>query len=375
MNKMRLFFIITIIHLLIVAFLYSNTNRISYSYADNEQNPLIINSMCDSSAFNGIDTLFSIPFNHPCFGITRTGNDLWTCVAGSGIYKISFDGEVKKYFLRTKYSESLFFGGGLTWDGNYLWLCEESTHKIFKIDTLDGTPVGNLKLPNFGPNSPNFGIAWDGNYIWGSIYGDSSRCYKINPNNFNIVDSLLTPDIFIIAYGNSYLHGIVPVSSYYPDWVWETTFYKIDINSKVIIDSVKCNFPYSTGLDVDHNDLWMVSGSKEFGGTERIYCIKNPLYNHDNGTHNPSNIILHYNYPNPFNSTTTITYSVFNLDFITLKIYNVIGEEIQTLVSEYQKPITYEVKFNAGQLPTGIYFYKLESGNNFTEVKKMLLIR
>jgi len=83
---------------------------------------------------------------------------------------------------------------------------------------------------------------------------------------------------------------------------------------------------------------------------------------------------LGQNYPNPFNPITYIIYEIPNRNFVTLKIYNTMGEEISTLVNE-EKPVgIYRVEFNGNDLPSGIYFYRLQTGN-FVESKKMILIR
>ena len=83
---------------------------------------------------------------------------------------------------------------------------------------------------------------------------------------------------------------------------------------------------------------------------------------------------LTQNYPNPFNPSTTIHYSIPKLSFITLKVYDVLGNEIANLVSEEKRIGNYEIKFNASKLPSGIYFYRLQAGS-FVETKKMVLIK
>jgi len=83
---------------------------------------------------------------------------------------------------------------------------------------------------------------------------------------------------------------------------------------------------------------------------------------------------LSNNYPNPFNPTTNIKYKIPELSFVTLKVYDVLGNEITTLVNN-EKPVgSYEVEFNATALPSGIYFYRLQAGS-FVETKKMVLLR
>jgi hypothetical protein len=83
---------------------------------------------------------------------------------------------------------------------------------------------------------------------------------------------------------------------------------------------------------------------------------------------------LEQNYPNPFNSTTTIKYSIPTSSKVTLKIYNIIGKEIESLVNEEKPTGTYEVTWNAGNLPGGVYFYQLNTGG-LIETKKMVLNR
>jgi hypothetical protein len=86
------------------------------------------------------------------------------------------------------------------------------------------------------------------------------------------------------------------------------------------------------------------------------------------------NYFLQQNYPNPFNPTTTIKYQIPELSFVTIKVYDVLGSEIATLINE-EKPVgSYEVEFNAPSLPCGIYFYRLQAAD-FVETKKMVLLR
>jgi photosystem II stability/assembly factor-like uncharacterized protein len=88
----------------------------------------------------------------------------------------------------------------------------------------------------------------------------------------------------------------------------------------------------------------------------------------------PDKITLHQNYPNPFNPTTTINYDLDSKQFITLKVYDVLGNVVVTLVNEEKPAGSYEVDFNALNVSSGVYFYKLTSGN-FIETKKMVLLK
>ncbi|MCX6163293.1 MAG: T9SS type A sorting domain-containing protein [Ignavibacteriae bacterium] len=88
----------------------------------------------------------------------------------------------------------------------------------------------------------------------------------------------------------------------------------------------------------------------------------------------PSEYILLQNYPNPFNPTTNIKYQITNNSFVNLKVFDVLGKEVSTLVNQNLQPGEYEVTFNASKMTSGVYFYKLKA-NEFSEIKKMLFIK
>lgn len=89
----------------------------------------------------------------------------------------------------------------------------------------------------------------------------------------------------------------------------------------------------------------------------------------------PEESSLDNNFPNPFNSSTTISYAVKAGGIVTIRVYDLSGAEIQTLLSEFHDYGTYEVVFNGLQLPSGIYFYHMQTGNGFSQTKKMGLIK
>ena len=88
----------------------------------------------------------------------------------------------------------------------------------------------------------------------------------------------------------------------------------------------------------------------------------------------PTEFLLSQNYPNPFNPSTSIQYAVSSRQFVSLKIYDVLGNEIETLVNEEKPAGTFEVTWYAESLPSGVYFYKLSAGS-YIETKKMLLLK
>ncbi len=89
---------------------------------------------------------------------------------------------------------------------------------------------------------------------------------------------------------------------------------------------------------------------------------------------NPLKFNLLQNYPNPFNPSTKIKYSVSSQQLVTLKVYDILGKEVATLVNEVKQPGKYEINYNAIYLSSGVYIYKLSAGN-FSETKKMILLK
>jgi hypothetical protein len=88
----------------------------------------------------------------------------------------------------------------------------------------------------------------------------------------------------------------------------------------------------------------------------------------------PSEYLLSQNYPNPFNPTTKIKYSIPISTNVELRVFDILGNEIETLVNEEKQSGTYLITWYAKQLPSGIYFYQLIAGN-FIQTKKMILIK
>ena len=83
---------------------------------------------------------------------------------------------------------------------------------------------------------------------------------------------------------------------------------------------------------------------------------------------------LYPNYPNPFNPNTKIEFRIANFGFVSLKVYDVLGNEIATLVNNELPEGEYEIEFDAPGLPNGIYFYQLKAGD-FIQTKKMVLLK
>jgi hypothetical protein len=87
----------------------------------------------------------------------------------------------------------------------------------------------------------------------------------------------------------------------------------------------------------------------------------------------PTQFLLHQNYPNPFNPTTTIEFSLPHSSMVTLKIFNILGEEVATIVSERLSTGSYSYEWDASNLPSVVYLFRLET-EEFVKTKKMILM-
>ena len=124
------------------------------------------------------------------------------------------------------------------------------------------------------------------------------------------------------------------------------------------------------GIDVDfdgdaRDSVSTDIGADEFSGT--IVGVKDKFSQ-------PSSFALLQNYPNPFNPSTTFRYSIPTESKVVIKVYDILGNEIETLVSEEIQTGTYELTWDAGNLSSGVYFYQIKAGV-FVETKKMIVIK
>lgn len=162
--------------------------------------------------------------------------------------------------------------------------------------------------------------------------GETWTNYCVSDGEFPV-----TGDIFIGDYTNIVAYN----SKIYPIWTKVNSSGKFEVWTAVIND----------------DDLTDVPGEEE------TYA---------------ADFVLRQNYPNPFNPATVIEYTLPRVNggeqFVSLKVYDLLGRNVATPVAEKQAPGFHSVKFNAGNLPSGVYFYALRYGN-FSETKKMILMR
>ena len=239
------------------------------------------------------------------------------------------------WLLRTdEFGDTLWtkaYGGSHDDYGNYV----QQTHDggFIIVGTKDINYCGNIwliKTDEFGDT------------LWTKTYGEGIGNFVIETNDNGII---------IVGI------NILIKTDEYGDTLWTKTFEEEGIAN--IQQTSDCGY-IATG-----------------GANDNIYLIKlapEVTSINENQSKILTNFQLRQNHPNPFNPTTNIEFSIPISEFVTLKIYNVLGEEVTTLVSEKLTAGKYKYKWDVGGLASGMYFYKLEAGN-FVQTKKMLLIR
>jgi hypothetical protein len=134
-----------------------------------------------------------------------------------------------------------------------------------------------------------------------------------------------------------------------------------------------------------NSDVWfnvdIYSDGNYFWSDSFAFHIYNVTAIPDEKNFLPDKYVLHQNYPNPFNPVTTIQYQIPELSFVTIKVFDLLGNEVATLVNDDKPSGNYEIDFNGNELTSGVYFYRLQvypanvGAGSFIDTKKMILLK
>ncbi len=162
--------------------------------------------------------------------------------------------------------------------------------------------------------------------------------------------------------------------------------YKCDLGNSPFFDTVTARIQVfdvdglTTLMQGTDGYIYALNGGYQPAG--KLYRIKPSTVGVNNNSQNtPETFVLKQNYPNPFNPSTAITFAIAKPAFITLKVYNTLGEEVASLVNESKAMGSYTIQWDASNLSSGVYMYKMtvrqggSSANDFTAEKKMVLIK
>ncbi len=153
----------------------------------------------------------------------------------------------------------------------------------------------------------------------------------------------------------------------------DKSYAELDTNGYITLTfneggKIKSGWVRSYIIEVD--GYYLPPGEQGKNGSDGISIQKESL----SGNSLPDKYELGANYPNPFNPSTMIEYAVPSEGQVTVKVYDILGREVVTLVNEYQSPGRYKVTWNAAGMPSGLYVYRM-TGNEFNATRKMLLIK
>jgi Secretion system C-terminal sorting domain len=309
--------------------------------------------------------------------VLETGDKGFLITGETGSYGIGTPFFTNIYFIRTDVNgDSLWtrYYGNIWYDyPRSILKTNDNSYIVSGWYATNGTEVSDISVLKIQDNGD---ISWarlygaDGfEYSYGSVNIGNNNFLLIGTTNSVLLGSMGSYDIYLM---NINIDG---------DTIW----------TKTIGTSA---FESAKGMVKTNDGNYIIYGqSKPFyqSNSSDVLLVK-VNFNSINGITGdnnsiPSDFVLQQNFPNPFNPTTKIKYSIpfppassplangrNEVGFVTLKVYDILGREIITLVNEFKEPGNYEVEFNAGLLASGIYFYKLQAGS-FVEMKKMILLK
>jgi photosystem II stability/assembly factor-like uncharacterized protein len=219
------------------------------------------------------------------------------------------------------------------------------------------------------------------NYVW--LVGDNGKIFVSTDYGYEWSEKIsgTTEDLYDIVFKNpndGVVAGANGVVKYTSDggMTWHEDTYLSSLTDKDIISLTLVDSNTVSSLTVNNYNKYSKNSNIAGGDTTYFLTVSSePLVSVDDEKSAAlTQYKLHQNYPNPFNPTTKISWQSPVSSHQSLKVYDVLGNEIATLVDEYKPAGNYEVDFNQMNISSGIYFYKLSAGS-FSETKKMILMK
>lgn len=363
-----------------------------------------------STLFSGSSSSSEIAYNeiyNNSFGIAMTGSNPITCyIHDNIIYNNNINPDV------------MTSGSGINTYGTAVVAPVISRNRIYGNWWGITIQVGIAGQPGANPNLGNIENADttdDGlNIIYDNVQGTNVYdLYNNTPdpiyaqnNDWGVYDSATIED-HIFHFVDDSLLGVVHFMPFSNSVPVELTLFTASVNNGIVLlEWTTATELNNSGFEIERRikkdetseDWERIGFTKGRGTSTQIHSYsfgdENPVPGKSyyrlkqidfDGTYKYSNIVevdfvlpvqfnLEQNYPNPFNPLTSIKYAISDKQFVQLKIFDLIGNEVATLVNEEKPAGNYEIVFNASVLSSGVYFYKIVSGN-FTETKKMILLK
>jgi len=291
-----------------------------------------------------------------------------------------------------------------TTDGGTNWTEQTSTatralRDVNFTDTYNGWAVGGsdnwLDFQYIILQTTNGGTNWT-EQLWGGLYWLTGVSFT-DANNGTAVGGSMSSVIFRTTNGGTtWIEQIIGPYSFLSDvsfadvnngtavgWDWSNN--SIGLILRTTNGGTDWT-PQTSGTTNSLNGVFFIDALNGWavGGNGTILHTTNggvSFIEEEQIDEAPAEFLLSQNYPNPFNPRTSIQYAISSRQFVLLKVFDVLGNEIETLINEEKSAGTYEIIWYAGQLPSGVYFYQLKATPNggqagsFVETKKMILMK
>ncbi len=258
-------------------------------------------------------------------------------------------------------------------------------YKTFYDDsTYPAPPQGvtfTMPIRSFGPDADKFRDTTTGKIEDASDMGTTITTFTPHSSPDGIVfdrDSILAGDLkgggFVVRINAG---GLLAALGDTGDDLLHISLTKANGNYTATVTQIVRNFNSPLGIVLVGNKLYVVeTGLFYANNAPKLYEVTLPedsVTAVSNSNYTINKFQLAQNYPNPFNPTTTIQYAIPNAEHVTLKVYDELGREVATLVNGNKEAGSYRINFNASNLSSGVYFYRLHAGDNILTKKLMLL--
>ena len=240
-------------------------------------------------------------------------------------------------------------------------------YKLFNDSERNTYITGYSRNSNFTGSEDmlTLKISGSGNLLW-------SRVYNGPENGIDQGFSVVTDDegnVYVGGGSDRKINDLIYMLLKYDangNLLWTKNYFYNALSEDFIYD-IKldaANNIYVTGISIGQGSSFDFATIK-YSQTTGIIPVSDIF---------PDNFILYQNYPNPFNPSTNLEFGISKLEFVSLKVYDLLGNEIKTLVNEVLPAGSYKIKFDSSGLSSGVYFYALTAGN-FTDKKKMIILK
>ncbi len=233
-----------------------------------------------------------------------------------------------------------------------------------KLVNLQTSSVQNIA----GISSGSYGVAMFHNSNNALIFdGDTLDLVSLTSNS-------VTKKISYLTYNTNFQNIAITKDDKYAIVVGAFDKLVISLADDSVIQSFSAGGT-NVAVNSDGSEFYVTDS---YNGTVRFYREQSTGIVKENQNLLPAGFLLEQNYPNPFNPSTAISYQLSAVSYVTLKIYDLLGKEIETLYKGIQKTGRHSVKFNASELPSGVYFYRIEAiagSKKYISTKKMVLMK